>query len=283
MANVQQLQETLDAQAPLINALKKYVGITHRHVDLAGPLTFCSAFLNPKHSDLIIRCADDRWTVHKVIVCAQSPVLAKACEGRFKEAEEGLITLQEDDPRVVEAMLQFIYTLDFDDSCHDVDVVEMPAIVFNVNVHIAADKYDIPALRKLTASKFHAYALTKWDTAGFAEAAALVFDAGTAVEESLRDIVVSIATKNAKKLLGQDEVGTRFHAVASATPALAVALWQRQVEGQTEDDAEVKESKIQWYRCPIIGCGLGRTMSKDGVKLCGQCGRSTPGNMWMKV
>ncbi|KAK3640303.1 hypothetical protein LTR56_011899 [Elasticomyces elasticus] len=264
MANVQQLQDTLEAQAPLINALK-------------------NAFHNPKHSDLIIRCADNRWTVHKVIVCSQSPVLAKACEGRFKEAEEGLITLQEDDPRVVEAMLQFIYTLDFDDSCHDAD--EMPAIVFNVNVHIAADKFDIPVLRKLTAFKFHAYALTKWDTAGFAEAAALVFDAGTAVEESLREIVVSIATKNAKKLLGQDEVGTRFHAVASATPALAVALWQRQVEGKMEEAeaAEVKDPKGYGYTCPGRNCGAFQYgITEDTYNACAFCQRTTHGRYWVK-
>ncbi|KAK5674684.1 hypothetical protein LTS10_012685 [Elasticomyces elasticus] len=263
MANVQQLQETLDAQAPLINALK-------------------NAFHNPKHSDLIIRCADNRWTVHKVIVCAQSPVLAKACEGGFKEAEEGLITLHEEDPRVVEAMLQFIYTLDFDDSYHN--VVEMPAIVFNVNVHIAADKYDIPALRKLTASKFHAYALTKWDTAGFAEAAALVFNAGIAVEESLRETVVSVATKKAKQLLSQDEVGIRFHAVASTTPALAVALWQRQVDGQTEEAAEVKEPKKQGYKCPVLACGaIKQTIDKDGANLCEYCGRHFLGYAWVQV
>ncbi|KAK5701415.1 hypothetical protein LTR17_022608 [Elasticomyces elasticus] len=265
MANVQQLQETLDAQAPLINALK-------------------NAFHNPKHSDLIIRCVDNRWDVHKVIVCSQSPVLAKACEGAFKEAEEGLITLQEDDPRVVEAMLQFIYTLDFDDSCHDVD--EMPAIVFNVYVHIAADKYDIPALRKLTASKFHACALTKWDTAGFAEAAALVFNAGIAVEESLRETVVSVATKKAKQLLNQDEAGVSFRAVASATPALAVALWQRKVEETTEGTAadEVEETKGQGYRCPVMRCrAIKQTIDKDCVNICKSCGAGYTGYMWAKV
>ncbi|KAK4900857.1 hypothetical protein LTR27_002040 [Elasticomyces elasticus] len=265
MANVQQLQDTLDAQAPLINALK-------------------NAFHDPKHSDLIIRCADNRWDVHKVIVCSQSPVLAKACEGAFKEAEEGLITLQEEDPRVVEALLQFIYTLDFDDSCHDVD--EMPAIVFTVDVHIAADKFDIPGLRKLTASKFRAYALTKWDTAGFAEAAALVFNAGIAVEKSLRESVVTIATKNAKQLLGQDEVGKRFHAVASATPALAVALWQRQVEEKTEGAAadEVEETKRQGYRCPVMRCrAIKQTIDKDCVNICNSCGAGYTVDMWAKV
>ncbi|KAK5727350.1 hypothetical protein LTR15_003244 [Elasticomyces elasticus] len=282
MANMQQLQDTLDAQAPLINALKKYVGIIQRHVDPAESLILGSAFHNPKHSDLIIRCADDRWDVNKLIVCSQSPVLAKACEGAFKEAEEGLLTLHEDDPWVVEAMLEFIYTLDSDDSCFD--IAETSGIVFTVNVHIAADKYDIPALLKLTASKFHAYALTEWDTAGFAEAAALVFDAGTAIEESLRDIVVSIATKNAKQLLGQDEVGTRFHAVASAAPALAVALWQRQVEEQTGKVAEVEGPKEHGYKCPVPGCGATRqTIEKVGVVVCRLCCRLTPAHNWAKV
>ncbi|KAK5707674.1 hypothetical protein LTR97_000212 [Elasticomyces elasticus] len=264
MANVQQLQETLDAQAPLIDALK-------------------NAFHNPKHSDLIIRCADDRWDVHKVIVCAQSPVLAKACEGSFKEAEEGLITLHEEDPSVVEAMLQFIYTLNFDDSCFD--IAETSGIVFTVNVHIAADKYDIPTLRKLTVSKFRDQAATGWKTAGFAEAAALVFNAGIAVEESLRERVVSIATKNAKQLLCQDEVGIRFRAVASTTPALAVALWQRKVEGKTEGPvaAKIEDSEGPAYACPSYRCrGILHSIDVDASTTCPRCHGRTLGYYWVK-
>ncbi|KAI9784670.1 MAG: hypothetical protein M1816_000786 [Peltula sp. TS41687] len=67
-----------------------------------------------KYSDLIIRCGGQEFKVHKVILCGQSKFFDKACDAGWKEGAEGVIDLPEDDVAVVEAMLRFLYTADYD-------------------------------------------------------------------------------------------------------------------------------------------------------------------------
>ncbi|KAK5707673.1 hypothetical protein LTR97_000211 [Elasticomyces elasticus] len=86
--------------------------------------TLGGMFDDPMHSDLKVRCMSREWHVHKVMLCAQSPFFAKACYGRFR-------------PEVVAAMLGYLYTFEYADN-HD--------LIFNVHVHIIADKYDLPRL-----------------------------------------------------------------------------------------------------------------------------------------
>jgi hypothetical protein len=37
-----------------------------------------------KYSDLTLLCHGEEFKVHRVVVCAQSPVLAAACDGGFQ-------------------------------------------------------------------------------------------------------------------------------------------------------------------------------------------------------
>jgi len=69
-----------------------------------------------KWSDMVIKCGDRTWNVHKAIVCSQSAPLAAAFKHGFKEAETGEITLEEDEPEVVDLMIQFLYTSKYKDS-----------------------------------------------------------------------------------------------------------------------------------------------------------------------
>ncbi|KAI9744176.1 MAG: hypothetical protein M1818_002328 [Claussenomyces sp. TS43310] len=67
-----------------------------------------------KYSDLGISCGAQFWKVHRAVVCTQSPVLAKMIDGGFKEAETRDIIL-DDDSKIVEKMLSFLYKGDYDD------------------------------------------------------------------------------------------------------------------------------------------------------------------------
>jgi hypothetical protein len=64
---------------------------------------------------LIIKCQGKKWKVHRAIVCSQSKPLAAAVDGSFKEAITGEIDLEEDDPKIVELMLNFLYRGDYQD------------------------------------------------------------------------------------------------------------------------------------------------------------------------
>ncbi|PVH71125.1 hypothetical protein DL98DRAFT_471994 [Cadophora sp. DSE1049] len=75
---------------------------------LVESITRC--FDDDTYSDLTIVCGDRSWKVHRVVVCSQSRVLHAACMTGFKEAQTGVVDLDDDDPAPVETMLKFFYT-----------------------------------------------------------------------------------------------------------------------------------------------------------------------------
>ncbi|KAH7091651.1 hypothetical protein FB567DRAFT_546358 [Paraphoma chrysanthemicola] len=81
-----------------------------KHTELVADMK--QALETGKYSDLTIICHGRSWAVHKLIVCAQSDALEAA--SRFgKEAAEGIIELPDDDPEIVEHMLQYMYERDY--------------------------------------------------------------------------------------------------------------------------------------------------------------------------
>ncbi|KZM22844.1 uncharacterized protein EKO05_0001087 [Ascochyta rabiei] len=65
-------------------------------------------------SDLVITCGEDKYCVHKVIVCCRSTVFAKALEFPGKEAEEKCIDLSDNEPAIVKLLIQYLYEAEFD-------------------------------------------------------------------------------------------------------------------------------------------------------------------------
>ncbi|PQE08263.1 NFX1-type zinc finger-containing 1 protein [Rutstroemia sp. NJR-2017a BVV2] len=87
-------------------------------------------YTSGKYSDLVIKCEDRKFNVHRAIVCTQSRPIAAAIDHGFKvwkalllqcfiidgkyadsekEASTGEIHLEEDDPEIVELMINFLY------------------------------------------------------------------------------------------------------------------------------------------------------------------------------
>ncbi|KAK4900854.1 hypothetical protein LTR27_002037 [Elasticomyces elasticus] len=191
-----------DAQTVLLNAVKRM-------------------FDEPKYSDLNVYCDNLHWSVHKAIVCPQSPFFAKACNGNFKEGNENVITLQEDNAAVVGEMLRWMYTFSYNDVPSD---QSMPALTFNVHMQIIADKYDMPGLATLAAVKFAELAEVQWKEQELADAAALVFTNCVDRDEQLRKTIFSITTKYGEKLRHGVE-GVHLRKMVACTPVLGLALW----------------------------------------------------------
>ncbi|RAL66523.1 hypothetical protein DID88_006213 [Monilinia fructigena] len=73
------------------------------------PIFISKLYLLGKYSDLIIKCQERELKVHRAIVCSQSKPLAAAVDNGFKEATTGVINLEDDEPEVVEYMIEFLY------------------------------------------------------------------------------------------------------------------------------------------------------------------------------
>ncbi|TKA79854.1 hypothetical protein B0A55_02797 [Friedmanniomyces simplex] len=82
-----------------------------------------SLLLNPRYSDLEIRCEGRSYLVHRLIVCSNSPVLAQECEGR----EPGNIVIEHNtsDALTLERMLLFMYKGDYTVKVLEVDATEV--------------------------------------------------------------------------------------------------------------------------------------------------------------
>ncbi|CZR56340.1 uncharacterized protein PAC_06228 [Phialocephala subalpina] len=86
-----------------------------------------SIFASGKYSDLVVKCKGQQWQVHKAVVCMLSKPIGAAFDRGFmvsgklyceesvsysdgtKEASTGEIDLEDDDPRIVQLMLEYMY------------------------------------------------------------------------------------------------------------------------------------------------------------------------------
>ncbi|OBT80496.1 hypothetical protein VF21_00742 [Pseudogymnoascus sp. 05NY08] len=129
-----------------------------------------------KYSDMRITCQGRPWNVHRAVICTASPVFAAMVDGKFKEAQSGVIDLPADEPEIVEMMLRFLYQGKYNDgrptapiargnasaSLDDRGGLKFPpggklreeAMVVNVKVYVMADKYNIPILKQYARAKY---------------------------------------------------------------------------------------------------------------------------------
>ncbi|CCE31606.1 uncharacterized protein CPUR_05459 [Claviceps purpurea 20.1] len=65
--------------------------------------------------DLEIVCGETRYQVHRVVVCSYSSVIRTACLGPWKEGTCGVYRIKDCPDVLVERMLDYIYTGDYDE------------------------------------------------------------------------------------------------------------------------------------------------------------------------
>ncbi|KAF4961274.1 hypothetical protein FSARC_10221 [Fusarium sarcochroum] len=75
--------------------------------------SIANLLVSGKYSDIVITCQNDRYEVHRAIVCPRSSFFEAAFNGNFSEAINGKIDLPDDDPAAVEMMVHYLYHLDY--------------------------------------------------------------------------------------------------------------------------------------------------------------------------
>lgn len=121
------------------------------------------------------------------------------------------IYLDDDEPLIVGKMTGFLYALDYDD--HPTSSLAEPAneatspasLLINAKVYVIADKYELNALKKLACTKYKEALPITWNTSIFSKSASLVFDNTVETDRMLRDVIVQVASDNARALLDRGE------------------------------------------------------------------------------
>ncbi|KAF5989215.1 kelch repeat BTB domain-containing protein [Fusarium coicis] len=89
-----------------------------------------------KYSDLTIICGNNRYQVHRNILCARSKFFDVSCGTEFKESS-GEINLPDDDPAAVQKMIRYLYNIDYNPTR-----TQMPDYEDDVEAELSDTEYD---------------------------------------------------------------------------------------------------------------------------------------------
>lgn len=124
------------------------------------------------------------------------------------------IYLDDNEPLIAGKMIDFLYAIDYDDrpttflaepANQATDAHNPASLLINAKVYIIADKYELKALRELACNKYKEAVANAWNTSIFSESASLVFDNTVETDRMLRDVIVQVASHNARALLDRGE------------------------------------------------------------------------------
>ncbi|KAF2085252.1 POZ domain-containing protein [Saccharata proteae CBS 121410] len=228
---------------------------------------------SPKYHDVVLKCKGQEFKVHRVILCGQSTFFSTMFDGPWKESNDRVVNLDDDDLVIVEMMVRFFYRFDYDDTVH-IDGKESPYMV-NALVYALADKYDCQSLKELALRKFED-ANHSWHLEDLLDIVRAVYDTTPSTDRGLRDQVVDATHYNLDKLIYEPE----FMDMLEDVPGFAADLTRAVTENAVEKaEMEAKEIRRQ---CP--GCKAHWTTDMhllwNTIYNCFSCGHSMEGHYW---
>jgi speckle-type POZ protein len=161
----------------------------------------------------------------------------------------------------VEAMLQFMYTSDYDASGSAENSAS--PMVLNVKVYSIADKYDVPALKSQAKEKFETTVKTCWNMDDFPYAVAEVYNSTTSIDRGLRDVVIDVTCEHINQLLSKQG----FCDVLGESVGFASDMTQHLAKSQEESEKRLKK-----YQCPNCGQQWEAVLISGNHYCCIHCG-----------
>ncbi|KAK1917861.1 hypothetical protein P3342_000578 [Pyrenophora teres f. teres] len=204
MAQTMQLTELIKRQVD---------GIACDKITSADYISSC--LTSGDYSDLTIKCADETFNVHKIIVCMQVEFFARAVKFGGKETQENVIYLPDDDPKVIYFLLRYLYTGQYDsellgppDPARD-EPLEHPklAIIFSdiynaaleavalhcllhSKMYAVVDKYNVVGLKELSQKLFTLSCKALWYNDAFVRAIEHAFSTTVCNDLGLRQPIM---------------------------------------------------------------------------------------------
>jgi DNA-directed RNA polymerase subunit RPC12/RpoP len=207
-------------------------------------------------SDATVTCKGRAFKVHRLILSAQSDFFAKVFTGDWKSVSRQ-IELEEVEVAAVEAMLRFMYHLDYN-TIHGASTM-----IFNTQVYGLADKYIIPALKSLALEKFRMDISSGWAMDDFPLTVSEAYNSTPETDRALRDLVVEISTANINKLL-ENEL---FRGVLRETPGFAVDM-----VNSLSSSRQNRHKDHKSYRCPSCDHVMDGDLLGGTYYYCIHCG-----------
>jgi hypothetical protein len=147
--------------------------------------------------------------------------------------------LNDDDPRAIEAMIHFMYGIDYDSSGNELSRVS--PMIFNVRLYQVADKYFVPQLKKRAKEKFGQIARTCWQMDDFPVAITEAYQYTRKDDRDLRELLVQISQDHVVELMKSE----RFCSVLEETVGFAADL----VISLSREKGSKKDHKQHCSRC----------------------------------
>ncbi|KAK2036995.1 hypothetical protein LZ31DRAFT_613401, partial [Colletotrichum somersetense] len=155
-----------------------------------------SLYSTGTYSDLTISSATKSYPVHRAI-----------------KASDGVISLLDDEPYVVDMMIQQFYRLNYqplDSNNHSEspdqqhNSTDLSGLFLHAKVYAIAEKYVIGGLKDLAVSKFRTAAETTWDAGDFLDAASEAYTSTIDTDRRPRDVVLELFAQHGDLLDGDE-------------------------------------------------------------------------------
>ncbi|KAL8870252.1 MAG: hypothetical protein Q9174_003662 [Haloplaca sp. 1 TL-2023] len=130
------------------------------------------------YHDLIISCEGRQWKVHRVV-----------------EGETQSIDLKEEDPDLIEALVDYLYSFDYEDRRQAQPSLQSSAsktLSINANMYIVGDRYNLRELKDLARQKFQTALSKSWDKENLPDVIRTIYDNTLSSDRGLRDCLIPI-------------------------------------------------------------------------------------------
>lgn len=213
------------------------------------------------YHDMVITCEGMSWKVHRLVLCTSSEFFRKACQPGFKETETATIELKEVDPLMINELINYLYTCDYDDGGpSDEKRSESKKLDFNLGMYIVGDRYNVSDLKELAREKFAVAIVDGWSGDNLPDVVRTIYEDPIATDRKLRNCLMSTLRKHKKVLRFRED----FMEVVKSHGEFAVDLidiWgvpsgQEKLTLTSGDHVTSRFGHVGNIVCPYCKCGM---------------------------
>lgn len=178
-------------------------------------------YKSDKNADVKMLLRDSQIPAHKIVICSQSKMIEAMLNGRFVESTTNEVPLQNEEPHLIERMIEFMYKGDYTHfKAKDEENKYAMSISSHVDMYSTAKYFQIEALAELAKQKYsRAIAKTCTDHPDFfLESIAYIYYKTPDHLHDLRSIATSLAKEHRQVFARNAETRARFESICLTTP-----------------------------------------------------------------